>query len=189
MKQILENDLKITNIKIINHNYPFDVKTVIQKEKIGLDIIASASYANSLTNDSFVFMFGSASVAIQILNKTISGVSIAPGIGFSFYKLQKHLKKSSSGNATWNYPVTFSAQMGTNTLKALNSGLYKMFLGYIVSHLVLQNKVIKDIFITGGDVNLKAHLQKELRLIFPHLKVHIVNSMVALGFAQVINKK
>ncbi|UUM19871.1 MULTISPECIES: type III pantothenate kinase [unclassified Mycoplasma] len=193
LKNILNNTFNLQNIKIIDHSYDLNVQTLTRKEKVGLDILSCAGYANTFTKNSFVFMFGSASVAIEILNKTITGVSIAPGIGFSFHKLQQHLKKSASGNATWNYPIAFNLQMGLNTLNSVNSGTYRTFLGYIIAHLFLnqnvENKLINNIFITGGDINLIQNLQEQINRLFPHLKIHVCQAMVALGYLNAINKK
>ncbi|WP_036434680.1 type III pantothenate kinase [Mycoplasmopsis columboralis] len=169
------------------------IQTKFPKENYGLDILALASYASIESNNCMAFMFGTASVAIKIYNKTIEATSIAPGIGLSFDALQNKLKKSSSGNREWNYRVDYSNKMGTNTQEALNSGAYNMFLGFIITHIFSNIEIIGrgtlDVYITGGDLQNEELIKKDLQNFFKSVNFHVGSSMVTKGVLYSLSKQ
>ncbi|MFV8475780.1 type III pantothenate kinase [Mycoplasma sp. VS403A] len=122
----------------------------IQKDQLGIDILACLQYcANNGIWNAYVFMFGTALVALEITNGVLQGASIAPGAYTSYIHLQEKVSQLLT-------PYASSAQLGQNTQDALNSGLYNLLNGFILSHC--QEKKGHEVLVTGGDgVYLKEH--------------------------------
>ncbi|WP_025755140.1 type III pantothenate kinase [Mycoplasmopsis cricetuli] len=191
--KLLKKHFKNYKINIIDSSYPFNVKTKIDKSKIGIDILAAVNYANFLSDNHYLFMFGTASVAVKTKNKTIQGVSIAPGVSFSFQQLQQFLQKSKSGLKKWKYSIKPNQKLGNNTNEALNSGFYHQISGFIISHLLkdkiflMMNKKVK-IILTGGDFSKMDSLTIFLRELFPKNEFIYVNNAVTLGYLLTLKK-
>ncbi|MFV8477859.1 type III pantothenate kinase [Mycoplasma sp. VS410B] len=149
-----------SKITILDNSYGahLAIDKNIDRKQLGIDILACMQYcaSNQILN-AYVFMFGSALVGLKITQGTLQGASIAPGAYFSYQHLQEKITQLS-------IPYTIETKLGQNTIQALNSGLYNLLNGFILSHC--QGKNGYEILLTGGDgIYLKEHYNYNPHLI------------------------
>ncbi|MHA3796207.1 type III pantothenate kinase [Mycoplasma sp. VS31B] len=145
--------LGFKNISILNNSCKTNLKLNenIQHNELGLDIKACCewAYQNEIQN-AYIFMFGSALVGLKIQEGILEGASIAPGA----YASYRHMK--SSIPALDMLPYVANKELGTNTQEALNSGLYNLLNGFVLSNIKQNTNC--EIVLTGGDgAYLKNH--------------------------------
>lgn len=132
--------------------FSFSIDEKMDINKIGRDILASCEYVSGHFNSGLVFIFGTAAVCLKILNKKLISVSIAPGVGLSF----RNLLESADGLKNKEVDLKFYNQNATNTINALQSGLFHILNGFVRSHKMNlsenENEKITKIIISGGDV-------------------------------------
>ncbi|MFV8419099.1 type III pantothenate kinase [Mycoplasma sp. Sp33II] len=159
--------LGFCNIAILDHTYGTNLKLAnnIQHNEVGIDILACLQYCvDNKIKDAYVFMFGTALVALKIEDNTLLGASIAPGAFLSYVHIQEKV-------AQLSLPYIGSEQLGTNTQEALNSGLYNLLNGFILSHIEKETNLEKyQLLLTGGD---GAYLKT---------KYNYLPNMLALGY-------
>ncbi|WLP85483.1 type III pantothenate kinase [Mycoplasma seminis] len=168
------NDLNIKNNYIVNakSKVSFNLNEKIDKNTVGVDILAACQYAyNHKLASSWIFMFGSASVAILYHNDTLQGVSIAPGIMQSFEYLGSKIAKLKSND------LIADAALGQDTIQALNSGLFNLMNGFILSHLLSQNPYVGNVITTGGTADLikDKYDVNQLMILYGYLYIYLNN--------------
>ncbi|MFV8481502.1 type III pantothenate kinase [Mycoplasma sp. SK341A] len=149
-----------SKITILDNSYGANlaIDKNIDRTQLGIDILACVQYcASNQISNAYVFMFGSALVGLKITQGMLQGASIAPGAYISYLHLQEKI-------AQLSMPYTSETKLGQNTIQALNSGLYNLLNGFILSHCQDQNGY--EILLTGGDgIYLKDHYSYNPNLI------------------------
>lgn len=138
--------------------------------EVGDDILALSEYCTKKSKNAIGFSFGTAMFAVYIFNKKLKGVSIAAGIGMSFYKLFSNvclLKKMKLNKYS-------SLNYGNNTKAALESGFNNVRTGFVMAFYNGIDNKHKDFFcvISGGECG-------DVQVDFPYL---IDENAILLGF-------
>lgn len=179
-KKIFINAIKsIFNLKpylINNHTlYTFKVNKKIQIKNVGDDILALATFCNSLSKDGIGFSFGSSIFGILVVDNEFIGASITMGLTNTVNSLIQNIDliKKTKINVFNKTPL-----IGTNTVSALEDGIYHMRNGFVNS---FYNSYIQKYKLNSKYLNCVL-TGYEANIINANFNYHIERNAILLGY-------
>lgn len=153
----------------------------INRNEVGQDLIALATYCATKADNVIGFSFGTASVGICLINKILKGAIITAGLSYNVKSLVKEADMIDNNS----FNIFREQLIGTNTKAAIEAGIYHLRNGFINSFyqtcqsLCKKNNTALHCVISGHEAfKIKSNFNYEVNpkaILFGYYQIYLLN--------------